>query len=350
MTKREKLLKQLRLEFIEAQQQGVNSLMVHQYNLANKLSAYIMENYEREISGPEDIKGIGEVLVGLLMIVNDESEYFYRSTVEGIRTMTRLGVAHTARMNDKFSGFLSGLVDKFVDNNVNYTYPDGIKLSKRIWKPEDKSIVLNEAYKHLTSGTDKFDVAKKLTKYVKTGRPIYVVDRLVSTEMARSYVGAKYDSFNEIYEELGEDFIVEVKLSPFHPKADICDKMVGKYKISQVTRDLLPPFHPWCICMFDPGTGKPVSGQEIGKRLNELNQSRGQKPGESIGDYAQRVQRGSLNPVKQLLPDFEDAMNAGNFAKCWEIIKKWELIGTPEAIEYAKSHSALIEKFSPRPK
>jgi hypothetical protein len=123
---------------------------------------------------------------------------------------------------------------------------------------------LGAAYRELTqrleSGTDaQIASAIRAAVYHKAR---YLGERIARTEMAR----ANFEGFAAQKFEDKQVAAIRFRLSPGHPKEDICDFIcsvdngwgAGVYK-----RDSLPPypFHPNCICWFEEIYISEVSGK-----------------------------------------------------------------------------------------
>lgn len=105
---------------------------------------------------------------------------------------------------------------------------------------------------------------------------------------------------------------------------------------------ILDPADPYSETI--KGLAKTIYGIDIDASIKSATASSPRPAqGQTIGDFAQQVQRESTNPVKKLLPEFEDAVNAGNKEKAQQIIDQWKSIGTLEALQYVKSHENLLK-------
>lgn len=159
------------------------------------------------------------------------------------------------------------LLDKMIGNVTTPFEWQGKSISERIWDQEDIQVIRQKVQEAVLTGQSSYELAENIQKEVSTGKPRKNIDRIANTELMKAYSLG----ISEVYQSVMRDFpqfetVVVIELSPFHPKPDICDVLVGTYRLGEAP-DV--PFHPYCICGFEH---KLVKAGDVPKTTNIPNQ------------------------------------------------------------------------------
>lgn len=266
---------QKRIEYLKALDRNMQKISNKNILQAKKLVSIVVGDSIDLTSNSE----IG----GLLSSLDEEIELelkedMYNTVVDSIKEVAQMGTMHTvvassSILKDKAFDFL-GLADRLALDYINRIEKDGKKLSDRIWSEDDKQAIYNEVYNGIRNGLNSYEVAKNIEEQVTKGIPKYSIERVANTEMHYAYSRAKIDTAVAEAEEFPElENYIEVKLSPAHPKPDICDVMQGTYKASEAP---IPPFHPGCLCItrnIVRPSSKKIDTTNVRKQLKEFKDS-----------------------------------------------------------------------------
>lgn len=215
---------QKRIEYLKALDRNMQKISNKNILQAKKLVSIV-------VGDSIDLTSSSEI-GGLLSSLDEEIELelredMYNTVVDSIREVAQMGTMHTvvassSILKDKAFDFL-GLADRLALDYINRVEKDGKKLSDRIWSEDDKQAIYNEVYNGIRNGLNSYEVAKNIEEQVTKGIPKYSIERVANTEMHYAYSRAKIDTAVAEAEEFPElENYIEVKLSPAHPKPDIC--------------------------------------------------------------------------------------------------------------------------------
>jgi hypothetical protein len=266
MTKQEK---QERIQFLEATQSTTNAIIAQLTISGNRIGSVVPAgNYNLKSR-----KDIAKMIIALEDAMEGERGNIYTTFVSGITNMTTLGsnqimsklTANPKIDETKYLGQLQNQVDKFLKD------PKYGNLSSKIWTDVDKVKIIETVVKGIKENKTAFDIGNDIAKEVGSGTVRNNIDRVASTELTRAYNRASYDTFKQVKEDYGDELetYVEVFLSPYHPREDICDDLVGIYEVGDAP---IPPHHPYCICgsreIIKP-KGKTVDTKDVTEAIRE---------------------------------------------------------------------------------
>lgn len=171
--------------------------------------------------------------------------------------------------------------DPSVRRDLNALMVRGQQQAARIKSPALKAAYL-ETLDAWQTGAGQEALRRKL-QVAQAEKNRYFADRIATTELHRaSQTQAARDLMDD-----EQTTVVQVKVSPSHPRRDICDLFAeadlwnlgpGNYPKEQAP---VPPFHPWCRCKLRSrpslfvGLAKPVPGGDAAflRRLTPKQQA-----------------------------------------------------------------------------
>lgn len=244
----QKIDKIQRIEYLTAEQQKANSLLAQNQLLGNKLSSVAVGD-SWDLKSPQDI---GKLLYLIDGQIDENQVKIYSSMVDDNASMADMGIRHstdkvTSVIDDTRFYSLLGAGEAIAKEYATRVGIDGKRLSERIWTPEERKGIFDIVAGAVKENLSPYELAERLQKYVTEDRPRWMIDRLANTELINAYTQGKKATYDEFIKEFSPqyDVVVDIELSPFHPKSDICDLVAGRYYYEDAP-DV--PIHPHCIC------------------------------------------------------------------------------------------------------
>lgn len=229
----------------------------------------------REVVKPYFIGQGDEALTGTV-----PNSPYTRLMVEGIQQATRIEVERQIGIVRKYAGDdpvvwgwltaggrrVSELQPKITTRKAYdgfhlFVDPNGYVLSDRVWNTavDVRSKIDRLLLYHIAQGTAAVDIAPLLEQFltgeaakVTTQTPYGVVGSYSARRLARTEITAAAGRA-VVNASRANPWVdrIEWRLSPSHPKVDICDSLQGVYPKNSVP--LYPP-HPHCLCYLIPLT------------------------------------------------------------------------------------------------
>jgi hypothetical protein len=253
-----------RAEFINQLKTFYNGVIARNQLQSRKLIEVVFSNYYDLGSSAS----AGELISQLETTINTNVRpEMYNYLADSMESLTKMGVNHTLAstiniMKDSAFDFLD-LGDRLALDYLTRVGIDGKRLSDRIWDSETKDAIMEEVYKAIKENKTEYELAKAIEEVVGEGVPMYRIKRIANTELTYAYSHARVDALLEEATYLpNAKAYVEIKLSPAHPKPDICDALVGVYEADKAP---LVPFHPGCFLGDTEVFGTDVSAKTVSR-------------------------------------------------------------------------------------
>lgn len=198
---------------------------------------------------------------------------FTRLIAEGVQEATRIEVQRQSSIIERYADdvvleWLTAAVRtvrEIEPNRMGYdgfhlfVDKNGYVLSDRVWNTavDVRSRIDRLLLYHIQEGTAAVDIAELLTAYltgeaapVTTRTPYGTVGSYAARRLARTEITAAAGRAT-ITANIANPWVdaTEWKLSPSHPKVDICDELAGVYAVDNVPSY---PAHPHCLCYLIP--------------------------------------------------------------------------------------------------
>lgn len=233
-----------RISFLNLQESEVNSLIAQLTLSANRISAV-----------PLQLRGASEsaLISSILDSIENERLPLYDGLRRSATSLINLGATQTIsyvnRVTDIDASVYLTRVNEILAEYLDTSFDGGKRLSDLIWSDDDKVSIIRDLRESVANNETPGQLADRINRTIKTGTPRYTIDRIANTELVRAYSRGRARTMRFIEEDFGDEVAIYVKVltSPMHPKPDICDALVGTYRLGQAP---IPPHHPNCICLY----------------------------------------------------------------------------------------------------
>lgn len=205
-----------------------------------------------------------EQLEDMKRVIDRDLQTFER----GIEEITQTGKKETTELiidrNGQFLLLVGATYNRLEVLNLTLAriseikYKDGLTISDRLWRTGQKARndIANRITVGILQGQSSKKVARDLRKYVISGPPKYVSERLALTEMANAYKLANDVAMDRMRAvATNYKWYVKYELSPRHIKACACEELAqanptGNGEGIYTTAPNRP--HPNCYCLIYP--------------------------------------------------------------------------------------------------
>jgi len=236
-----------RIEYLSQEQRGARSLLATNSIQATRLANTVTAD-KYSLSNPNDIR---RLLFSIEEQLDQNTIQLYSQILNENGKLSELGVTHSVSniKQDSNVDFYKalGVGDSIAREHATRVLKDGKQLSDRIWTSEQRIKIYELVGISVREGENSFQLAQRIEEYVGNKFPRYLIDRIANTELIQAYTDGKKATYGNFLNEYDDEFkvIVEIELSPLHPKPDICDMVEGVYEFGEAP-DV--PIHPFCLC------------------------------------------------------------------------------------------------------
>jgi uncharacterized membrane-anchored protein YjiN (DUF445 family) len=207
---------------------------------------------ERALTEEEAAKLLGST--GEQLGIQNTAVNYLTGNKEVARELEKAGFKLTDKQREQLAAEVVARpdIDEVVKKMVEFEYEEVLArlgekdLLSRVYDDKVKGKIYGLVTDSVQKGESPFQLAQKIQRFVKDDIPRSNINTIANTELVRAYNHGKRDVNRRIHEDFPEMApYVDVSLSPFHPRPDICDLLVGTYELEEAP---IPPHHPNCIC------------------------------------------------------------------------------------------------------